>query len=531
MKKQNSIKIAAYIGLSIVGCLLLTIILGWLFIKPWTAKKLNLAINENPNLSYSISYTDYDMNLISRTASFKNLIFKPKSDTLNNGFSIIETQIEELDISGIGLVDLFRNKFTANAIHIKNPHITLKKGAAKTSDTLAKKPFEHLIAIDHLQLSGGTIQLRDSTGINSLVYLQNLDFDLHNLAVDSTSLKDKIPFRFENYQIHYDSLYAKINAFYTISTLKTSLDKDNLDAKNIHLKPLYSRADFQKKINKETDLFEVKNSQLHLSKISWSMNKEHLEFSASNLLLDSLDAVVYRNKAVADDTSIKPLFSKKLRDLNFFLALDTVNIKHSAIEYIEQIDFNTEASHITFDAFNAEITDLLSGIAAKEKKKKTKIKVHSKFMNNASLQVNWDFDVNNASDQFTFSGSIHQLPTANLNTFLRPQINATTTGTLEQVFFNIYGNNKESKGDFKIKYHDFKIEFLRKNGQKKNKFLSAIGNLFVRKDTDNTFNEAEIEQLRNPEKSFFNFMWISLADGLKKTFLVTNSKQQSKDKD
>ncbi len=531
MKKQNSIKIAAYIGLAIVGCLLLTIILGWLFIKPWTAKKLNQAINENPNLSYSISYTDYDISLISRTASFRNLTFKPKSDTLNNGFSIIETQIEELDVSGIGLFDLFRNKLTANTIYIKNPHITLKKGAAKTSDTLAKKPFDQLIAIDHLQLSGGTIQLRDSTATNSLVYLQNLDFDLHKIAVDSNSLKNKIPFRFENYQMHYDSLYAKINAFYTISTLKTSLDKENLDISNLHLKPIYSRADFQKKISKETDLFEVKNALLQLSDIRWDTDKEVIQFSAAKLKLDSLNAVVYRNKAVADDTSIKPLFSKKLRDLGFYLALDTVQVKHSAIEYIEQIDFNTEASHIKFDAFNAEITDVLSGIAAKEKNKKTKIKVHSRFMNKASLQVNWDFDVNNTSDQFTFSGSIHQLPTANLNTFLRPQIHATTTGTLEQVFFNIYGNNNESKGDFKIKYHDFKIEFLRKNGKKKNKFLSAIGNLFVRKDTDNTFNEAEIEQLRNKEKSFFNFMWISLADGLKKTFLITNSKQQSKDKD
>lgn len=531
MKKQNRVKIAVYIGLAIIGCLLLLIILGWLFVKPWTAKKINQAVNENPTLPYSLSYTDYDMNLISRTASFKNLIFKPKLDSIHSGISIIETQIEQLDISGIGLFDLFRDKLTANAIHIINPNITLKKGVAKIPDSVAKKPFDQLIAINHLELSGGTIQLRDSTGKNSLLYLQNLDFDLHNIAVDSTSLKDKIPLRFENYQIRYDSLYAKINAFYTVSTLQTTLDSENLDIKDIHLKPLYSRADFQKQISKESDLFEVKNSKLHLSDISWSMEKEYIKFSASNLLLDGLSAVVYRNKVVADDTSIKPMFSKKLRDLNFYLALDTVRVKHSAIEYIEQIDFNTEASHITFDAFNAEITDVLSGIAAKEKKKKTKIKVHSKFMSKASLQVNWDFDVNNTSDQFTFSGSIHQLPTANLNTFLRPQINATTTGTLEQVFFNIYGNNTESKGDFKIKYHDFKIEFLRKNGQKKNKFLSAIGNLFVRKDTDNTFNEAEIEQLRNPEKSFFNFMWISLADGLKKTFLVTNSKQQSKDKD
>ncbi len=531
MKKQNTIRIAAYIGVGIVGCLLLTIILSWLFIKPWTAKKINLAVNENPNLSYSMSYTDYDISLISRTASFKNLTFKPKSDTLDSGISIIETQIEELDISGIGLFDLFRNKFTANAIHIKNPHITLKKGRAKTSDSLAKKPFEQLIAIDHLQLSGGTIQLRDSTGINSLVYLQNLNFDLNNLAVDSTSLKDKIPFRFENYQIQYDSLYAKINAFYTISTLKTSLDKENLDVKNIHLKPVYSRADFQQKINKETDLFEVKNSQLHLSQIRWTMKKEHIEFSASNLLLDSLAAVVYRNKAVADDTSIKPLFSKKLRDLNFYLALDTINVKHSAIEYIEQIDFNTEASHIKFNAFNAHITDVLSGIAAKEKKKKTKIKVNCLFMGTAPLQVNWNFDVNNTADDFSFSGSIRQLPSANLNTFLRPQINATTSGTLDQVYFSIYGNNHKSKGDFKIKYHDFKVTFLRKNGKEKNKFLSAIGNLFVRKDTDEVFHEAKIDQERNKEKSFFNFMWISLADGLKKTFLITNSKHASDNKD
>jgi hypothetical protein len=55
--------------------------------------------------------------------------------------------------------------------------------------------------------------------------------------------------------------------------------------------------------------------------------------------------------------------------------------------------------------------------------------------------------------------------------------------------------------------------------KKKNKFLTSIGNLFVKNDTKGKIKDTTIAVERIPEKSFFNFLWRSIAEGLKKILI------------
>jgi hypothetical protein len=134
--------------------------------------------------------------------------------------------------------------------------------------------------------------------------------------------------------------------------------------------------------------------------------------------------------------------------------------------------------------------------------------------------VDWSFDVHNTNDSFRFSGSIGRLPASNINSFVKPNLNVGFEGTLEEIYFDISGNNDNSTTAMKMKYKDFKVELMRKNGLGINKLLTGIANIFVAKDSkkdESEYREGKGEATRNKNQSVFNFVWISILSALLKT--------------
>ena len=75
-------------------------------------------------------------------------------------------------------------------------------------------------------------------------------------------------------------------------------------------------------------------------------------------------------------------------------------------------------------------------------------------------------------------------------------------------------------GKFRITHKDLKVSLINKETKEKKKFLSAVVNLVVKKDSQKFPESADIDVTRNKERSFFNFYWKGIEDGLKKTLLV-----------
>lgn len=80
----------------------------------------------------------------------------------------------------------------------------------------------------------------------------------------------------------------------------------------------------------------------------------------------------------------------------------------------------------------------------------------------------------------------------------------------------------------KMKYDDFKFNILRKKSSKVNKFLTAIGNIFIKDGDKNTnpegFRYGDIEAERDPTKSFFNYLWINVKSGVISTLTGNGEK-------
>ncbi|MDO1512796.1 hypothetical protein Q2T41_09035 [Maribacter confluentis] len=85
------------------------------------------------------------------------------------------------------------------------------------------------------------------------------------------------------------------------------------------------------------------------------------------------------------------------------------------------------------------------------------------------------------------------------------------------MYFTISGDDYTANGDIKMNYEDFKFQVLDKERKGVKKILSFIGNLFINdgsKADEDGFRYGTISTERVQHKSFFNYLWINLKDGL-----------------
>ena len=144
----------------------------------------------------------------------------------------------------------------------------------------------------------------------------------------------------------------------------------------------------------------------------------------------------------------------------------------------------------------------------------------TQFMGEASLNVNWNFDISNKADAFTISGQMDRISSEGINEFLKPALNVKSEGGIRDMRFNFTGNSQSSTGEMKLIYDNFKVEVLKEGGEEKNKLLSALANLIVNNEATSAEEEQEnIKTKRTQTKSFWNYLWKNIRNGALKSFL------------
>ncbi|TGD57327.1 hypothetical protein [Flavobacterium humi] len=494
----------------------------------WVSVRLPKLINDQNNSPYSITYKNLDISLLKNTILAENIMLCPKAalnDTvIKKG---IYAKIGVVDIKGVKIWDLvFRSKIKAENITITKPEVILYKQNENAinnpksirSDVVA--PFGKIIVVPDIYLNRGDIKIINIKNDKIILNVANISVKLKNVAITDKLLEHKIPFAYQNYTFRCDSLYYRPNAFYHIKSGQIETSDTGLLLEKFTMTPQYNRADFVKRMPKERDIYTLNASTIRFEKMRWGFDKEEqFFFHAGAILINRANANIYRPKMPPDDLRKKPLYNKLLREMPFDLAIDTLKIQNSVLEYEEEKTSERGPGLISFNHFNLNARHLNSGFQ-KKKLPDVAIAIRCRFMNISPMKVNWSLNVLDKTDGFRIKGNIRKLPADRLAPFIKPYINVTAKGMLDIVYFDFTGNDKTSGGHFGIDYDDLKFTVYReKKPEKKNKLLTAIARIFVKKDTDEKIKDTEVAVERIPEKSFYNLFWRSIEEGLKKILI------------
>ncbi|MEX2350205.1 MAG: hypothetical protein WD554_04945 [Flavobacteriaceae bacterium] len=483
-------------------------------------------LNENETLSLKeFAVLDQQLKITDFAIKTKSDTLKPSPDSAN------EIGRKDIKIPSLTLSDLHFKvvddtfQLFGEDLEVENPSIWLQQGIngnPEKNKGLQKETKEIPLPFSIASISVNNAQI-DLLHPDESPYLQVEDFNmtLKDVLANNTTLQQKIPCEFSDVEFEGKSLQYRMNAYDLLSLTHVSLDEKQLQIKDLHIKTQYSKTELSKVLEKERDHMDAEMPSLVIEGFGVTSKDSIIHVQGSSTTIKDPTLNVYRDKLVADDPSIKPLYSKSLRELPFALTLDSLFIKNGGIVYEEKVKSGQPPGKVYFSDLNAAIGNMSNTYAKGEKE--TTIDITTTFMENSPLEVDWHFDINNTDDQFQFTGHLGSIEAKHLNSFAKASLNVNLEGTLRQTYFNIHGNNNDSRIDMRLEFDNFKIEVLDKK-DKKNWLFSAVANIFVKRDSDsnkNDFKEGDATATRNKDKSYFNYIWISIQAGLKEILIAT----------
>ena len=491
----------------------------------WIKKQLPIIIHEKNNTVYNINYEKIEVSLWSRNIHASTLLVHPKNqpkDSKNGLFS----KIESITIEHFNIWDLaFNDVIQAESIIINKPRVILyKKGEKLINDSKninkqIVEPFRKIVSVSNIYLNDGTVDVVSLDNDKPILSVKKIILKLEGILITDATLKEKIPIQYKRYALVIDSLFYRPSAFYHINIGKISTEKNFLKINNFSHLPQFNRRDFTKRLEKEKDIYTLKFDSAQVAKMDWGFKNDRFFFKANSVVINHFDANIYRGKMPKDDLSKKYLYNHLLRNIKFPLQIDTLQVLKSKLVYEEEKDFSKGPGVLNFDKFNLQATNLRSGFGLK-KTNDVKIKVNCVFMKTSPLDVDWSFNVLDKNDSFHIQGVISNFDVAAMGRFSKPYMNASFTGVFNKYRFNFYGNDNIAKGNASLDYDDLKVKlYKKKKPEKEAKLKSAIVNLLVKNDSNEKSKTADVELERIQEKSFYNFLWRSIAESLKKILI------------
>lgn len=522
--QQMTLNKKIIIGISSIVVVLVTANFG---LNLWLEKKLPQIIQENNTTPYEIGYKKLTINIWSTSIQADTVVISPKVKPKNSKEKLgIYGTINTISVANFSIWELLMgNTIRAQSITINQPDVILYYQKEKDKDHFDRVkndvigPFEKIIKVHDIYLKEGAVTMVATTTNKVFFDAKNVAMNVEGIKIDENTLQQKIPFTYSKYELKIDSILYQPNVFYKMRMEHLIIENHELKASNFQLLPLLDRHQFVQTIKTEKDLFIVKAKEFTVSDIDWGFKNEHLFFNVKNVLLDKVDANIYRNKMPADDLSKKKLYSELLRNLKFAMTIENLEMRNSKLVYEEEVTFDKGPAVLTFDRFNLKATNIQSGLGL-IKTEDLKIKINCIFMKNSALHVDWKFNVLDKNDSFNIKGTIADFDLNAMKRFTMPYVNASFDGKFKKYKFDIWGNDVNSKGNASLDYDDLDVTFYKKKEPRKEaKLKSAVANLFVKKDSDEHAKTCTMELERIQEKSFYNFLWRNVAESLKKILI------------
>jgi len=502
----------------------------------FSAQNINVKINkfvldkETSKGKVPFTYADFlvsgkNIFILSGTQEFNiaALSLNPKSGDLqkikafskqNSGMNFTGEKIS-YKMNAFGFED---NKLN---LDIENILIDRLNGTIKTAASSSKKKpdfsgIQFPIKINIITLKNSNLVY--DKGSQPLAF-NDLNANLNAIEISPKTDHSGLAFSLGNYSATTRNFKYKTK-FYNLAIDLLKLNSSEIQVNNFSMLPTVSRSQFIRMIPVERDLYTLKAARISM-KGKWNLFSKNKFLEATNVIIESANANIFRSKIPKDDPKIKPLYSELLRTIKFPMFVHQLDVKNSYLEYEEDTKKSDGPGKLTFSDFNLSAKNLNSG-KMKGKPTEVPITINCRFFKVSPMNVHWKFNTANRADAFTISGNISSLPAPRINPFVEPYLKIRTTGTIENLNFDFYGNRKGLDGNFKMKHKDLKVSIL-KDGGEKDKILSAVANVFV-KGNSGSFPESVVvdDVPRDPTKSFFNLFWKGIEEGLKKTLIGKN---------
>lgn len=494
-------------------------LLGYFGLQFFLKKKIEKELSQHLPASWNMDYQDLELHLASGSISLKNIALQMRDTASPIPYADIEAEV--LGIHQISYLDLLKGDgLSLGDCKILQPSI-IYRPYAHSKDSIPKpaNPSKKNLFLQNLVVEQGRFQLYTSEEDSLGIRIANFNLILQGLKTKEKNNSDLLPIDWKSISMDMDSLSMPLGPYEELKVSHGSFSQDSLQLTSFQIATLLDREAFTKQLKKEQDHYRLDIPDIKLYLPQLGKAKESLSVGFAFAQVDSPKFEVYRDKLLPDDFSTKSLFNEKFRELPFQLRLDSLQIREALIHYIERDQYYNEGGELRFQKLNISGKNI--GNAYPDE---TPIEIEGEgyFMDEAPLRFEWEFDPKSLTDDFHFAAEVDAMPASDINPLTGNNLNVFFDGRIDYCHFSIYGNNYHSRYHFKIRYQDLEVEILNRKKGKTNWLGTKIANLLLKNNSKNknsNHRQHQGEVSRIPTKSFFNYLWLNVADGLVHTVL------------
>ena len=517
--------------------------------KPILQNELQDLVRKSSDSLYHIEYSDFDLSITSGDASLYDFKLVPDTNIYNKLVAekkapdnLFILSVKKLSIKNVGARKAYQDKIlTIGDISVEKPNLTIiskrlafndtvKVGKPKTPYQIMKKVFKRM-EIDSVSLKDISVDyVNKNKPLVKHTALSHVDINVSDILIDSLSGADPKRFYYTNginitvndYRAFTpDSLYeAKLKKIYfSTSERKMILDK-------ISFTPRYSHDDFYAHSGVSGDIFTLKFKQVDINDIDLQDFFRAQVLYAGTLNVNDGNVEIYSNNAFKGKKTSKigkdP--QQSLQNVALDMKLKRINIKNTKISYSETDAITKATGEILFTHTNGYFLNVTNDDDQKKRDRYMRAFINTRFMDKAAFRVDFKFNLLAKDGAFNYSGELGKFDGKILDKLVKPLAMVhVKSADIQKLDFNVDASNYSGKGNLQFYYKNLNIDLLKKVEGKKQLqnqgLLSALANDLII-DNDNpdkkgVFRQGPIDLKRDPDVSFFSFLYKALLDGLK----------------
>lgn len=289
--------------------------------------------------------------------------------------------------------------------------------------------------------------------------------------------------------------------------------------------PFAGESQFSNAYKYQKDRFDIDIEGIFLKNIDMNSILDK-ELIASELQVNKVSARIYRDlhKPLEKKSKVGNYPSQLLMSIDHRVHVEKATVNSAFVQYRENEIITGQVGTIQFVNTRLQISNITNIASELQKNNNLSIAFNSKVFGKIPLQGNFKFPLDSKNGEFSASGHVGGFDALQLNRVSVPMTNIKINrGSINAIDFHFNGTDTRAAGDFVMKYNDLKVDILKRdkttNEVKKRGFLSMAANLIVLNSNPDkgTLRKVKASFERDVNKSFFNLVWKTIFDGMKKT--------------
>lgn len=493
----------------------------------WITRKVETVIEQTirkqGGIPRKIHIGSVSFNPWSRTARLNEIkfqieFFREKTDI---DLKIDHIVIEKLRLHG-------KNGIEFTTIDLETPILSMTRhGTENPTDSIRNnttKPIERTSGLKNtlsgtVRVTNGSLHIFEEKNGKQIHHaFQNLSFmtgrlDKETFVQDSTAAVHGLHLSIRQVQYQFDENALRLEA----DTIVLAGDSIHIGA--LRLLPLYTQEEFAALAPGHADWIQITSRDINgygIDPYEWLIHKN---FTADSIDIGTAHIESYKNRNIAQEQRVKPLFFQLLSKIPNPIDIQSVGFRNIDAFYSELVPGKNTPGTISFN----NISGSCNGITNRPENSGQNIVIQANglLQNTVSMQLNLVWPAGASQPQFVATGKMGSMNLSLMNSITIPIADLQIDrGKVHQLSFRITGDSTQAETELTMLYDSLQIELIhRKNGiVRERKLLSTVLDDFILIPNNPHLGKTRIgtgTTLRNPYRSQFNYLWKSIETGIK----------------